>query len=192
MKPYPILDVSGKTREWLQAGRGLVVWQSHDIGAGRPDQFTPADHVDSCQGCEALTVKPILPGESLTIETTAPACRKPHWAYMPAHVYRSKSEVLFYLPSRIVQSWNDSAQGTKAAQKALANYPDTVRDAPIGQVYTTYTVHHYTMVSAQISPEGVKLDEYEPPLNPNGTGKAFTDANYRIGIREWSCMTPSV
>ena len=73
MKPYPILDVSGKTREWLQAGRGLVVWQSHDIGAGRPDQFTPADHVDSCQGCEALTVKPILPGESLTIETTAPA-----------------------------------------------------------------------------------------------------------------------
>ena len=185
VKPYPILDASGKAHEWLRAGRGLVIWESHDIGAGRPNQLTPADHVTDEQAnashdrCTLLDAKPIL-GDTPPLGTQrAPVCRKPHWAYMPAHVYRAESEVLFYLPGRIVQSWNDSAQGTKAAQKALAKYPDAVRDAPIGKIYTTYTLHHYAMVSAQITSEGVKLDEY-------GTDKALTDINFRIGIREWS------
>ena len=134
-KRKPILDESGKVRQWLVDGRGVAVWVSHDIGANRPDMLTPGD---------------------------AP---KPHWAYEKDCTLTSESECLFYAPGCIVKSWRDTPQGYKAAHKYLASLPDEHRDAPIGRVYTTYTFHAYEMGSITIRPEsegGTVLQTYGP------------------------------
>ncbi len=37
------LSEAHKVLSWVKDGRGVKVWKSHDIGAGRPDQLTPGD-----------------------------------------------------------------------------------------------------------------------------------------------------
>jgi len=175
-KRHPILDTTGTVRKWLTTGRGVAVWTSHDIGAGRADVLTPADHV-----CEQLL--------TCASVNAVPLCRKPHWAYMPERALLTVDDALFYLPGQIVKSWTDGPAGYKAACRALAKYPDETREAPIGTVYTTYTLHRYAMVSAQISPDGTVLDTYGAPLAPDATGHAIpTDVEHRIGIRMWNAI----
>ena len=119
----PILDESGKVRQWLEAGRGVTVWESHDIGAGRPDMLTPGDG------------------------------QRPHWAYVAARTITNAEDCLFYAPGHIVQSWSDTPSGNRAASKALAKMADETRTAPIGTVHVTHTIHRYAMGSIDIRPD---------------------------------------
>lgn len=119
----PILDATGKVRTWLDDGRGIDIWESHDIGANRLDMITPHG---------------------------AP---RPHWAYVVKKGNPDPSTLVFYHPVGIVRSWHDTPQGNRAASLALGQYPDKTRIAPAGQFATTYTLKHYTMASVTIRPE---------------------------------------
>jgi len=117
---YAILDETGKVREWLDTG-GVDVWRSQEIGASRPDIFTPH------------------------------GASKPHWAYQVYLSNADPSVLTFYQPISVVQSWRDTPQGNRAARRALATkYPDRTRTAPAGTYKNTYTLAYYTMGSITI------------------------------------------
>jgi hypothetical protein len=117
---YPIMDESGKVREWIDAGRGVRVWESHDIGAGRPDMMTPGD-------------------------VTMP----PHWAY-PIEGSRvlQTAEVTFYRRSYVVEMWSDTPAGWKAAERMLPKL-ERERTAPIGKVLTSYTFERLSLETTE-------------------------------------------
>ena len=119
----PILDGTGKVRKWLDEGRGIDIWESHDIGANRPDMITPYG---------------------------AP---RPHWAYVVKEGNPDPSTLVVYHPVGIVRSWHDTSQGNRAASRALDQYRANPRTARAGQYATTYTLTHYTMGSITIRPE---------------------------------------
>lgn len=152
-KRRPIMDETGKARQWLDSGHGIAIWESHEIGANRPDILTPGD---------------------------AP---KPHWAYVKAETITSLDACLFYSPMNVVKSWSDTPAGLKAAQRALDKMPDTEHDAPIGKVYTAYTIYRYTLGSICIRPDsegGTVLDRFGD--------NHLTAVEFRVGIRQWSAI----
>jgi hypothetical protein len=119
METYPIMDETGKVREWFAAGRAVRVWRSQDIGAGRPDMLTPADCMDA-----------------------------PHWAYpLAASTIYKHSEVTFFERSHVVADWSDSPAGWKAAARMISSELEHERVAPIGKVLTNYTVERITLHS---------------------------------------------
>jgi hypothetical protein len=131
---YPIMDESGKVREWFAAGRAVRVWASHDIGAGRPDMLTPGD-----------------------VQTP------PHWAYpLHASIVYSAEQVTFFERSHVVADWSDSPAGWKAAARMIGSGLESERTVPIGKVLTNYTVERITFHSEQtvngggIGPRGVR------------------------------------
>lgn len=151
----PIMDATGKVQAWLDAGRGVTIWTNQEIGSNRPDVFTPGDQAT-----------------------------RPHWAYRADVTLMRAEECLFYAPGRIVKSWLDGPAGERAARKALAAMPDATRIAPIGRVFTTYTLHRFTLGSITIRPEsegGTTLDTY-------GMHKTLTHVEFRVGIREWTAI----
>lgn len=155
MDKYPVLDETGKVKQWLTEGRGVDVWQSQEIGANRPDLLTPHG---------------------------AP---KPHWAY-ELHLDNADPDSLtFYRPVHVVKSWRDMPQGVRAAQRALAIYPDETREAPAGTFKTTYTLVYYTMGSIHIRPdaEGGIVLRYRAEGEEHPT---LLDVEFRVGILMWS------
>jgi hypothetical protein len=157
----PILDPTGKVRQWLDDG-GFCVWENREIGVMRHDILTPLH------------------------------ARQPHWAYEKTLTIFDASECLFYLPGRIVKSWSDTPSGYRAAQRALDRMPDETRDAPIGRIFTTYTLHPFTLGSITIRPDsegGTILDTYGyGPDTPDPTRRTLVHVEFRVGIREWSAI----
>lgn len=88
-EPYPVLDETGKVKEWLENGRELIVWRSVEIGSRRADLLTPGD------------------------------ADKPHWAYERFLWFREIGEVLFFQKSRVVKTYTDTPAGWKAAERNL-------------------------------------------------------------------------
>lgn len=123
MDKYPVLDESGKVKQWLAEGRGVDVWQSQEIGANWPDMLTPH------------------------------GSPKPHWAYALHLDNADPEALVFYQPVHIVKSWRDTPQGVKAAKRALGTYPDETRVTPAGTFKRTYTLVYYTLGSIHIRPD---------------------------------------
>ena len=166
---YPILDESGRARQWLADGRGIAVWTNQEIGNPRGEQLTPADHTcGAAAKCKDF------------------ACRRPHWAYAYARTLHDASECLFYAPVSIVKSWHDSPSGRRAARTALEKtYTAKTRTAPIGTVHETYTIRPYTLGSIDIQPEGTQL-VYARPDATN-----LLAVEFRVGILLWSAIDPT-
>lgn len=85
MDKYPILDASGKARQWLAGHGGIIVWRNQEIGVNRPDRLTPAP-----RGQEPPT--------------------PPHWAYAIDRVLTA-DDVIFYQRSRVVGGLYKTAAG---------------------------------------------------------------------------------
>jgi len=107
---YPILDTTGKVQEWMKRDGKVRVWVSHDIGAGRPDIFTPEGTVAS-----------------------------PHWAY-PSHASKvlNAHDVEFYAKCGVYYDgvkhyeWSDTPAGWRAAQSAINEKADGTGQLPCG------------------------------------------------------------
>jgi hypothetical protein len=117
IRPYPIMDETGKVRKWLADGRNVRVWRSAEIGTNRPDMLTPGDSEVS-----------------------------PHWAY-PLNLSEvlKPEDVTFFKKGSIVYrdggllEWSDTAAGLKAAEKAIRTLPEDNGDAPHKFVFE-YTI----------------------------------------------------
>jgi len=123
MDKYPILDESGKVRTWLDQGRGVDVWASHDIGAGRPDVFTPHG---------------------------AP---QPHWAYVVERTLGPDDVVFYHPVGVVRSWHDTPQGNRAASKALARDYPDKTRTAPAGTFSTTHTITHYAMGSITIRPE---------------------------------------
>jgi hypothetical protein len=134
-----ILDEKGKVREWLDQGRGVRRWVSEDIGAGRPDLFTPGD-------------------------VTLP----PHWAY-PLHASEllEASQVVFFLkgsvyfgedprrPGRFTYAeWTDTPMGWKAAAAFADKLPSRNPAAAPLQFHYRYTVERVFYETKELRADG--------------------------------------
>lgn len=122
---YACLADSDKVRVWFKTGRGLRVWQSADLGAGRADMLTPGD-------CET----------------------SPHWAYPIEHsrVYQ-EHEVTFYERLQVVKDWTSSPSGWNAAQRWIDKHgAPREREAPIGRVLSVFMVEELSWNTDQTTP----------------------------------------
>lgn len=148
---YPIMDETGKVAQWIKDGRGVRVWESHDIGAGRPDMLTPGD-----------------------VETP------PHWAY-PLSGSKVVTDPVFFQRTGVVKSWTDTPAGLRAAERYLGamsyNDKNEERDAPIGKVFTRYSIerHFYSTEAIVSMPHG------DRPL----------DVEYRVCVVRWTAIIKS-
>jgi hypothetical protein len=158
---YPILDATGKIRQWLEQGRGVRVWQSQLIGKPANDVLTPAD----------------------TVSENDP----PHWEYRGGckRVLRTMNDVVFFEKSCVYfdgdnyWEWHDSPQGRRAAEKAYDNgeykgniLPKDNGDYPIKMLFN-YTLETLTYEStARVSVVG----RDDRPLS----------THFRLAIVQWS------
>ena len=159
--PYAILDESGKVRSWIESGRKVRVWVSHDIGAGRPDMLTPGD-----------------------VETP------PHWAYpVAASTVYDAGEVVFFRKSQVVADWTDSPAGWKAAERYLDAHPDESRDAPVGKVLTTYSRERITLEStAKVHHPGTQA---RGPIPGTTAYDLPLMTRYRVAVVAWVAILPT-
>lgn len=158
-RPYAVMDESGKVAEWLEAGRGLRVWQSQDLGAGRPELLTPGD-VES----------------------------EPHWAYKGGgSAVLGLDDVVFFRRVRVVKSWEDRTPGWKAAQRFAESQSAEDAQVPIGRKLTRYTVERFTLESnVKVKVPG---HPGRPPAIPASTAyERPLHVEYRIGVVEWVCI----
>lgn len=120
--PYAVLDTAGKVKAWLDAGRGLRVWTSQEIGPRRPDMLTPGDVTDA-----------------------------PHWAYRGGDRLVAAEDVVFYLKGPVyyngeTHEWSDTPAGWKAAERALARCPADNGNAPL-KLQFRYTIERLCYAS---------------------------------------------
>lgn len=140
-EPYAVLDETGKVREWLDKGRGLRVWVSHDLGAGRPDILTPGD-----------------------VE------RAPHWAYpLSASRVIAPADIVFFHRMTVAKEWSDTRQGWKAAERYVdqtSKLADRIRrEAPIGTVLSRFTVERLQyQTTTKVRMEPPDGPAYDRPL----------------------------
>ncbi len=160
-KPYPIMDPSGKAKVWLDAGRGLAIWpcQALDSAQLGNDQITPADGW--------------MPGAS----EDAPRPRPSDWRFRaerPELVITSAEEVIFFRKCYCERHWTASPAGWRAAER-YADSPERegVREAPIGTVYSRYSVERLSLESDK------KREDGQPLL-----------CLYRIGVIVWTAIVP--
>lgn len=163
-KPYPVFDESGKVQSWLDSGRGLRVWQSHDIGAGRPDMLTPGD-----------------------------ATEKPHWAYPEPSEILTAADVVFFHKVMVDRSWTDTPAGWRAAQRYLGSMSIAEKhedvQVPIGRKLTRYTIEGLRLDSeTKVHMPGTPAhgpipgtEAYDRPLH----------VEYRVAVVRWVCIIPS-
>ena len=142
---YPVLDESGKVRTWMDAGRKVRVWKSADLSMYRPDMLTPGD-----------------------------VSQAPHWAYPVADSRMlDVGNVIFYEACSIDSklTWTDTPAGWKAAEKALAQCPDTSESRLVGHCYRTHTL------------KAVQLESKEK----RSDGKPLC-ISFRVGVLQWSSV----
>jgi hypothetical protein len=154
---YPILDTTGKVRQWLEQGRGVRVWTNLEIGVSRPNILTPAD--------------------------TVSADEAPHWAYKGGGtlVLKSMDEVTFYQKSGVYYDgsnyweWNDTPSGRRAAMKAFDTgeykgneLPHDNAGAPLKMVFE-YTLDGVEYRSTDIRPD---------------TGNPLS-TRYKVAVVQW-------
>lgn len=166
-----IFDPSGKVRAWFDAGRGVRHWRSQEIGAVRPDQFTPADN----------------PAEP------------PHWAYKGGDTVLAREDCTFYerMPG-VKQLYTDSPAGWRAAERKAEQLDreDRARrarraDNPHWQAYRgAYTVERITLAEVEYvdNPDGQtrrveivpRRDTMDSELN-----RAARTVLFRVAVVEW-------
>lgn len=162
-----LLDSDGRLRAWIDAGRGIQVWESQDLSTAGRQMFTPGD-VDV----------------------------KPHWSMAKAGRIETAEDAVWYRRAGVVARWTDSAAGWKAAyrfsEQLFRVYPSpelrTVEisgrhvDArqqwrsPIGEMYQTWTVERvsyetgerirYPLSPATLSGEPENRPDGLPPDRP--------------------------
>lgn len=142
MPKYPVLDESGKVRQWIAQRKRIAVWENREIGANRPDVLTPEGA--SC----------------------------PHWAYspVPARVLDAQDVEFFhkgpvYFDGHRYHEWSDTPAGWRAA-RAVKNLPQDNGDAPIRLrfAYTVERVCYMTRETYQYAPEVRKAGDEPMPL----------------------------
>lgn len=136
MTKYPVMDPSGKVRQWLADGRKVAVWEDKEISSSpAPDVLTPADG---------------KPG---------------HWRYgqKPSRILEL-DDVTFYLKGSAVRHWTDSPNGWKAAQRHLASLPEDNRKPdgswPPCRLSFRYTIERLSLQSEETYTAG----DFERPL----------------------------
>lgn len=168
---YPILDTTGKVREWLDAGRGLRVWTNQEIGANRSDQLTPGDITCS-----------------------------PHWAYtLGSSRVLGPDDITFYTKcSGFTRIHSDSPAGWKAAEKECArlnDQPDKEWSAPAGRFARMYTVEPVVLAECEY------VDDLEPIYSSDGYRRTrhhrrtrhleivktngIESVRFQVAVREW-------
>ncbi len=133
--PLPILDTSGKVREWLTRDGCFRVWVSLEIGVERPHIFTPSN--GTC----------------------------PHWAYKDNSQLLSEVDCVFYQKSGVAYydgkfyEWPDTTQGYKKAEKVIGTLPANNGDSPVPFAYE-YTIERMEMRSVETRADGRPLQTH--------------------------------
>ena len=155
-----IFDPSGKVREWLDSGRGVRRWQSQEIGADRPDMFTPAD-----------------------------SQAQPHWAYRDT-LLASEDCVFYERMPGVKELYTDSPAGWRAAHKLAEKLGEREWTAPAGTFRAAYTVEPITLAEVEWvdNPDGrtrqveivPRRDSMDSELNRTARTVLF-----RVAVVEW-------
>lgn len=111
-KRIPVLDPTGKVKEWLDSNRGINVWENVDLSSHSVGQlaFTPGDK------------------------------GKPSWRYSLKETVNDVTRFIFYKRANVVKRFSSTPQGFKAAWRFVETQDPTPRDTPIGKVYCAYSV----------------------------------------------------
>lgn len=154
-----ILDRDGRIKSWLDAGRGIRVWQSQDLSCARPDYFTPGGVTEA-----------------------------PHWAYRGESYLLSADECAFYSRMPGVKAlYSDSPAGFRAAERKAEQLGAREWTAPVGKFASLHTVERITLAAVEYldNPDG-KTRRAEIIRTDRSTAETVL---FRVAVVEWIAKT---